>query len=68
MTDVQQLRTAVEDLIGVVHLLTEETQRLITHVEQQTIRVGYTNQISMVQSELSELHRRVKKMAVVTAS
>ncbi len=62
MSDVEQLRTAVADLVEVLHRQAEEMQRLLAHIEGQTTRAPYPNQIPIILSELSELHNRIKKM------
>ncbi len=62
MTDVEQLRTAVEELVEVLHRQAEEMQRLLAHIEGQTTRAPYPNQIPLILSELSELHNRIKKL------
>ncbi len=63
MTDLEQLIHVVDDLLGVLHLQAEEVQRLMTHVERQTVRSPDTSQLPLVLSELSELRHRVHHMA-----
>jgi hypothetical protein len=63
VTDLERLIDVVDDLLGVLHLQAEEVQRLMTHVEQQTIRSPDPNQLPLVLSELSELRHRVHQMA-----
>jgi hypothetical protein len=60
VTDVEELRAVVEELVGVAQLQAQEMQKLITHVEQRTSRLPQASQLPLVLSELSELHIRVK--------
>jgi len=62
MSDAEQLRAVLEDLIDVLHLQAKELEKLVTHVEQQTTSLVYQHQFSLVASELSELHHRIKKL------
>lgn len=68
MTDPDELRNVIDDLIDVLHLQAEELQRLLTHVEQETVRIPYPNQVPLVLSQLSELHHRVRHLAADGAS
>ncbi len=63
MSQLEPLRQAVEDLIEVMHLQARELEKLVAQVEQLTGRLSYEPQLSVVVSELSELHHRVKKLA-----
>ena len=62
MAESEALHQIVEDLIGVMHLQARELGKLVERVEQVAGRLGYHNQFSVVASELSELHMRVKKL------
>lgn len=62
MNETEELRAVIEDLIEATHLQAKELERLVTHVEQQTVPLEPASQISIVASELSELHNRVKKL------
>jgi hypothetical protein len=64
MTDNEQLRQIVADLIEVMHLEAKELEKLIEHVEQAAGHLGYQHQFSVVASELSELHVRINKLKV----
>lgn len=63
MTDVEELRAVVEELVGVAQLQAQEMQKLITHVEQRTTHLPHASQLPLVLSELSELHIRVKELS-----
>lgn len=63
MKDHEALRKVIEEFIGVMHLQTKELEKLLAHVEQVTGRLPDGGQLSVVASELSELHQRVKKLA-----
>jgi hypothetical protein len=63
MTDFEQLRAAVEELVAVLLLQAKELERLVGRIEQSVGHLGGTDQFPVVASELSELHRRVKEMA-----
>jgi hypothetical protein len=63
-TEIEPLRQIIADLIDVMHLQAKELEKMITHVEQVTgYHLGYQDRFSLVASELSELHSRVKKLA-----
>jgi hypothetical protein len=62
MSQFEPLRKALEDLIDVLHLQAKDLEKLVTAVEQATGRLGYESQLSVVASELSELHHRVKHL------
>jgi adenine deaminase len=62
MKDGEQLRQIVLDLIGVMHLQAKELETLVEHVEQVAGHLGYRPQFSVIASELSELHVRIKKL------
>jgi hypothetical protein len=61
MADHEQLRKIVEDLIDVMHLQAKEMEKLVDHIEQATGHLGYQTQFSVIASELSELHIRIRK-------
>ena len=62
MTDYEPLRRVVEDLIEVMHVQTKDLEKLVQRVEQLAGRLDYENQLSVVASELSELHVRIKNL------
>jgi hypothetical protein len=68
MADVSELHRVIEDLIEIVRLQTTELQRLIAHVEGQTVHLPQRSQVPLLLSELSELRSRVRKMAESTLS
>lgn len=57
--DPEALRAFLEDLLKILHLQAKETERLLSHVEQQTDRLIPSSQMPLVVSELSELHARL---------
>jgi hypothetical protein len=63
MADYESLRQVVEDLIGVMHLQAKELEKLVDRVEQVAGHLGYQHQFSVVASELSELHLRIKNLS-----
>jgi hypothetical protein len=60
--DAGQLAALVEELIAVLQLQTRELEKVITHVEQVTTHLPEANQLSVVQSELTALHVRIKRL------
>jgi hypothetical protein len=62
MADPEQLQAFLADLVEVLHLQAKELEKLVTHVEQQTTRMVEPSQFSVVASELSELHHRIKQL------
>lgn len=62
MTDYEPLRRVVEDLIDIMHVQTKDLEKLVLRVEQLAGRLDWQNQLSVVASELSELHVRIKKL------
>jgi hypothetical protein len=67
MASLEEIRTALEDLIEVLHLQAQELQKLITCIEQRSGALPYRHQLPLVSSELSELHHRVRQYAAETA-
>jgi hypothetical protein len=63
MAESEELRQIVEDLIGAMHLQAKELEKLVERVEQVAGHLGYQHQLSIVASELSELHVRVKNLS-----
>jgi hypothetical protein len=63
MTDQGSLLKVVEDLIEIAHLQAKELEKLVDHVEQATGHLSYQPKFSLIASELSELHVRVKKLS-----
>lgn len=64
----EELRKIVEDLVDVMHTQAKELEKLVAHIEQVAGHVGYRHEFSVVASELSELHLRVKKLAPEVAA
>ena len=58
----EALRKIVESLIEAVHLQSKELEKLVEHLEQVARPLGYRPQFSVIASELSELHIRVKHL------
>ena len=58
-----ELRTLVEDLIGVLHEEAVQLERLTDHVAQRVGRLSEGTELAVVRSELTALHLRVKKLA-----
>ncbi|MHC5005526.1 MAG: hypothetical protein ACYTJ0_20680 [Planctomycetota bacterium] len=63
----EDLRKIVEELIDILHTQAEDLERLVAHVENQTTRVSYANQLPIVRSRLSELHHRARQISAATA-
>jgi hypothetical protein len=63
MTDHEPLREIVEDLIAALHVQAKELEKLVDHVERVAGHLGYRPQFSVIASELSELHLRIKKVS-----
>jgi hypothetical protein len=68
MADQEPLRQIIEDLIDVMHLQAKELEKLVDHIEQRAGHLGYQTQFSVIASELSELHVRIKKQGPPPAS
>ena len=66
MSNCQNMRPIVEDLIRATHLLAKELEKLTAKVEQSVGHLGYTPQFSVVASEMTELLSRTKKHANTT--
>lgn len=66
MTQCEQLGRIVEDLVGVMHLQARELEKLVERVEQVAGRLGDAHQFSVIASELSELHVRIRKLVETT--
>jgi hypothetical protein len=62
MAAVEQLAAVVEELIAVLQLQAQDLEKLLAHVEQVTTRLPEANALSVVRSELTALHLRVKKL------
>ena len=60
MADYEQLRKVVEDLVEAMHLQTKQLEILVERVEQVAGHLGFENRLSVIASELSEIHRRVQ--------
>jgi len=60
MTD-HELRSVVQDLIGVLQDQAKQIESLVAHIERVTARPEQ-RQFSVVVSELSELQHRVKAL------
>jgi hypothetical protein len=64
MSEVEQLRSVVNDLIELMHVQAKELEALVTHVEQVTVHMPQTHQFSVVVSGLAALHHRIQKLGV----
>jgi hypothetical protein len=62
MAEYEQLRQVVEDLVEVMHLQTKQLEQLVERVEQVAGHLGFENRLSVIASELSEIHRRVQRL------
>jgi hypothetical protein len=62
MIDAEKLGAVLEDLITVLHTQAKELEKLVAHVEQVTTRLAEANRMSLISSELSELHLRIRKL------
>ena len=62
MTDCEQLGRIVQDLIEVMQLQVKELEKLVAQADQMGGRQALEQQFSVVGSELSELHRRIKHL------
>jgi len=60
--NVERLAAIVDELVEVLHLQAKELEKLITHVEQVTVRLPEESEMSVIRSSLSGLHQRVKKL------
>lgn len=65
MTDNEAVREALEDLTEVMHLQAKEIERIVTHLEQQTVPLDPPSQLPLVVSELSELHNRIRGLSTL---
>jgi hypothetical protein len=62
MLDCELLRTVLDDLIAVLCLQAKELEKLVQHMEQQTVPLAHGCEFSVVVSELNELHLRIKRL------
>jgi hypothetical protein len=62
MAQYEQLRQVVEDLVEVMHLQTKQLEQLVERVEQVAGHLGFESRLSVIASELSEIHRRVQRL------
>lgn len=62
MATQEPLRQIVEDLIDVMHMQTKELEKLVARIEQVAGHLEVRDQFSLVSSQLSALHVRVKKL------
>ncbi|MBI1902502.1 MAG: hypothetical protein HYS13_15485 [Planctomycetia bacterium] len=58
----EPLRKILESLIEAVHLQAKELEKLVDRVEQVAGPLGYQPQFSVIASELSDLHIKVKHL------
>ena len=58
--DPEELTTFLSDLLKALHVQAKEIERLLSHVEQQTVHLAKPSQMPLVVSELSELQTRLK--------
>lgn len=62
MTTYQSMCNVLENLIETLQFQGKEIERMVTHLEQQTGQLDPPSQMSVVMSELSELHNRVRRL------
>lgn len=62
MTQGDELRGILKDVVEVMQLEVKELEKLVKHVEQVTVRLPEPHQFSVVASELSALHVRLKQL------
>jgi ABC-type transporter Mla subunit MlaD len=59
MIDETRIPQVMNELIEVLQLQAKQIEKLIVHVERHTDRVNYPQEMPLVVSELSALHRRM---------
>lgn len=62
MNNQSELVAIVNDLVEAMHLQTKELEKLVAHIEQVTTHLPYQHRFSLIASELSAIHQRVKKL------
>jgi hypothetical protein len=62
MSELQELCRITAELIEVLQVEAAELERIVTHLEQQTVRLDHPCQLPVVVSDLSALHVRIKKL------
>lgn len=62
MPERERIEAILYDLIELLHLQTEELERLVKHVEQVSHRLEQPQQFTVVASGLSALHQRLKRL------
>jgi hypothetical protein len=60
--EINQLAHIVEELIEAMHLQASELEKLLSHIQQVTPRLGYTNEIPAVAAEMTKLRLEIKKL------
>jgi hypothetical protein len=63
MSEVREICRIVSDLIETLQLQAAELERIVVHLEQQTVRLDPPTQLPLVISDFSALHRRIKQLA-----
>ncbi len=67
MANEESLSEIVEDLIGVMQIQTKELEKLVARIQQVAGHLDLRDQLSVVSSELSELHVRIRKLGAASA-
>jgi hypothetical protein len=62
MSTSHELSDIVCELISILRLQTAELEKLVTHVESQTGRLGEASRLAIVASDLSALHVRMQRL------
>lgn len=60
--NIEALATIIEDLIVALQVQARQLEKLITEVEQVTVHMPEKREMAVIQSSLSELHLRIKKL------
>jgi len=60
--EIKQLAEIVEELIEAMHLQATELEKLLSHVQQVSPRMGYTSEIPAVAAEMTKLRLEMKKL------
>jgi acyl carrier protein phosphodiesterase len=63
MSEFREICRIVSDLIETLQLQAAELERIVVHLEQQTVRLDPSTQFPLVISNFSALHRRIKQLA-----
>jgi len=60
--EIKKLAEVVEELIEAMHLQATELEKLLSHIQQVTPRMGYTSEIPAVAAEMTKLRLEMKKL------